>query len=293
MIIRFSDGMDSGPAHLVWTEGVVHDPAAGNGTGHDDGDVGTRGPRSEGRVAGAAKDDGVLEAGRDLLEVLGDVLHALVPGVGAVELRAAPRRRAHHVPGEVASQLVRLALERLDALFPLLHRLLLLDLLLERRRDVHAPDVLSVKVFAVEDGPVGQRRRRGTAAREELRAAGVGVRDLGAGTLAAEPVVKQEVLRGNMSFPLVLGRKRRLAPCEAKDTGERARVLLLDMVLQPGGVFEAGVGAFRAREACSSCLVDWIARLELDLLGLRWLRCARSLLATDTAVLARHYARVV
>lgn len=60
------------------------------------------------------------------------------------------------------------------------------------------------------------------------------------------------MLRSNMSFPLVFRGERGRAPCEMEDTDKRPGVLLLDVILEEGLVFErlravgTGVGGFAA-----------------------------------------------
>src|SRR5689334_476366 len=50
--------------------------------------------------------------------------------------------------------------------------------------------------------------------------------------LLAQPVMKKKVLRSNMAFPLILAGKSRVAAGEVEYANVRARVLLLDMLLE-------------------------------------------------------------
>lgn len=85
--------------------------------------------------------------------------------------------------------------------------------------------------------PIRRRFSSSSSRTTTTTAAGVAARPF-----VAKPVVEQQMLGSNMTFPLVLAGKGRLTPGEMENTDERSRVLLLDVVLEQGLVLE-GLGA--------------------------------------------------
>lgn len=134
-------------------ERVAEAPAVGSAL--DNLDLSALGPASQGPVAKAAKGHRRLVANGSVLEVAGNVLHAVVPGVGAVELNGAVLSRAGHEGGKLTADAGRTGLHLADKVF-VAAVLGLLAGLLDLALDVHAAQVLCVQVLAVEDAANGR-----------------------------------------------------------------------------------------------------------------------------------------
>lgn len=142
-------------------------------------------PVGERPVARTAKGHGGLLAAGGSLEMQSDVLHTVIPGVGAVELGGTAGCRTHHVFGKLAARAGGVGLELTHAVFNLTWD----GLSRARSHDgaafesqVHAADVLGIEIFAIEDGAEGRERGGASAGRRSA--------SLAAGTLGADPVAE-------------------------------------------------------------------------------------------------------
>jgi len=190
------------------------------------------------------------------------MLHALIPGLGAAELGVAAHGGTGHVFGKRAARAQGPILELAELVVPLLdggargprrgEGLLVSggrERLFHVLGHVHTAHVLSVEVLAVEDGAVGDvllgaaGDRLGSLVlvlRGGCRLGGGGVGGNGIGAVArvgalvllADPVVEQEMLRRDVSLPLVLAGKGGLAAGKVKDACVAATVLLPNVLLQ-------------------------------------------------------------